>query len=68
MGPGGYKYRDFWKLGLPMEIIIAVVAVPLILYFWPLQPADNTLRQPQQQPAVIENQMCRAEIGNNRFA
>jgi len=36
MGPGGYKFSDYWRLGLPLEIIIAGVASPLILYFWPL--------------------------------
>jgi di/tricarboxylate transporter len=36
MGPGGYKFGDFWRLGLPLEIIIAASAIPLILYFWPL--------------------------------
>ncbi len=41
MGPGGYKYRDFWKLGLPLEIIIAAVSVPLILFFWPLHPENE---------------------------
>jgi di/tricarboxylate transporter len=36
MGPGGYKFSDYWRLGLPLEILIVVVAVPLILWFWPL--------------------------------
>lgn len=35
MGPGGYKFSDYWKMGLPLEIIIVVVAVPLIILFWP---------------------------------
>ena len=37
MGPGGYKFNDYWRMGLPLEIIIVVISVPLILYFWPLQ-------------------------------
>ncbi len=36
MGPGGYKFGDYWRMGLPLEIIITVVSVPLILFFWPL--------------------------------
>jgi len=36
MGPGGYKFGDYWRVGLPLEIIIALVAVPAILIFWPL--------------------------------
>lgn len=36
MSPGGYKFRDFWRMGLPLEILIAVTSIPLILYFWPL--------------------------------
>lgn len=36
MGPGGYKFGDYWRMGLPLEIIIVVVAVPLLLIFWPL--------------------------------
>lgn len=36
MGPGGYKFGDYWRMGLFLEIIVAVVAIPLILLFWPL--------------------------------
>ena len=36
MGPGGYQFGDYWRMGLPMEIVIAVVSIPLILHFWPL--------------------------------
>lgn len=36
MGPGGYKFRDYWKLGFPLEIIIVLVAIPMLLYAWPL--------------------------------
>lgn len=36
MGPGGYKFSDYWRLGLPLSIIVIIVAVPLIEYFWPL--------------------------------
>jgi di/tricarboxylate transporter len=36
MGPAGLRFGDYWKLGLPLEIVILVVSIPLILYFWPL--------------------------------
>jgi len=36
MGPGGYRFADYWRMGLPLEILIVAVAVPLILLVWPL--------------------------------
>ncbi|MDW7759414.1 MAG: SLC13 family permease [Acidobacteriota bacterium] len=36
MGPGGYKFSDYWRMGLPLEILIVLIGVPLILHFWPL--------------------------------
>jgi len=36
MGPGGYSFGDYWKMGLPLEIIVIGVAVPAIMFFWPL--------------------------------
>ena len=36
MGPGGYRFGDYWKMGLPLEIIIVAVSIPLIMRFWPL--------------------------------
>lgn len=36
MGPGGYKFADYWRLGLPLEVLIVAVSVPLILRAWPL--------------------------------
>jgi di/tricarboxylate transporter len=35
MGPGGYSFGDYWRMGLPLEIIVIAVAVPAILFFWP---------------------------------
>ena len=34
MGPGNYKFGDYWKMGLPLEILIIFVSVPLIVYYW----------------------------------
>jgi len=36
MGPGGYKFGDYWRMGLPLEILIILVGVPMILWVWPL--------------------------------
>ena len=36
MGPGGYRFGDYWRMGLPLEIIVILVAVPMILLVWPL--------------------------------
>jgi di/tricarboxylate transporter len=37
MGPGGYRFSDYWRLGLPLSMIVVVVGVPLIAIFWPFQ-------------------------------
>jgi di/tricarboxylate transporter len=36
MGPGGYRFADYWRVGLPLEVIVVVVAVPALLLVWPL--------------------------------
>ncbi len=36
MGPGGYRFGDYWRMGLPLEALIVVVSIPLILWAWPL--------------------------------
>ena len=36
LGPGGFKFSDYWKMGLPLELLIVVLGTPSILYFWPL--------------------------------
>ena len=36
MGPGGYKFGDYWRMGLPLEILVVAVSVPMILLVWPL--------------------------------
>jgi di/tricarboxylate transporter len=35
MAPGGYRFGDYWRLGLPLSVIVVVVAVPLIVWVWP---------------------------------
>ncbi len=36
LGPGGYQFGDYWRIGLPLEVIIVAVSIPAILVFWPL--------------------------------
>lgn len=36
MAPGGYRFGDYWRLGLPLSVVVVTIAVPLILFFWPL--------------------------------
>jgi len=36
MGPGGYRFGDYWRIGAPLEIITIAVAIPALLFFWPL--------------------------------
>lgn len=36
LGPGGYQFGDYWRMGLPLEIIVVAVSIPAILIFWPL--------------------------------
>ena len=36
LGPGGYRFGDYWRMGLPLEIIIVIVAIPMLLWVWPL--------------------------------
>jgi di/tricarboxylate transporter len=36
MGPGGYRFSDYWRMGLPLSMVVVLAAIPLILKFWPL--------------------------------
>jgi di/tricarboxylate transporter len=36
MGPGGYRFADYWRMGLPLEVLIVLVSIPTILVVWPL--------------------------------
>ena len=35
LGPGGYQFGDYWRMGIPLEILIVTVSIPAILVFWP---------------------------------
>jgi di/tricarboxylate transporter len=37
MGPGGYRFGDYWRLGLPLSLIVVVLGTLLISLFWPLR-------------------------------
>jgi di/tricarboxylate transporter len=36
MGPGGYRFGDYWRMGLPLEILVIIIGAPMILWVWPL--------------------------------
>jgi len=36
LGPGGFRFGDYWRLGLVLEAIVVLVAVPMLLWVWPL--------------------------------
>ena len=38
LGPGGYKFGDYWRMGLPLEVLIVAVSIPALLVFWPMTP------------------------------
>ncbi|MFD2189622.1 SLC13 family permease [Pistricoccus aurantiacus] len=37
MGPGGYRFHDYWMLGLPLSLLVMAVAIPMIMLVWPLR-------------------------------
>ena len=36
LGPGGFRFGDYWKLGLPLEVLVVAVSIPVLLMVWPL--------------------------------
>ena len=36
LGPGGFRFGDYWRLGLLVEVLVVLVSMPLLLIFWPL--------------------------------
>jgi di/tricarboxylate transporter len=36
LGPGGYRFGDYWRMGLPLELLVVAVSVPMILLVWPM--------------------------------
>jgi di/tricarboxylate transporter len=37
MGPGGYRFSDYARLGAPLSLLVILLTVPLILWVWPLR-------------------------------
>jgi di/tricarboxylate transporter len=36
LGPSGFKFGDYWRLGLPVEIVVLLIGLPVLLWAWPL--------------------------------
>ncbi len=36
LGPGGFRFSDYWRLGIMLEVIVVVVGIPMLLWAWPL--------------------------------
>jgi di/tricarboxylate transporter len=36
LGPGGYRFGDYWRMGLPLEILVIAIGAPVILWVWPM--------------------------------
>jgi di/tricarboxylate transporter len=36
MGPGGYRFTDYWRMGIVLELIVVAVSIPLLIFFWPM--------------------------------
>lgn len=36
LGPGGFKFGDYWRMGLPTDILVIMVGLPMLLWIWPL--------------------------------
>ena len=36
LGPGGFSFGDYWRMGLPTDILVAAVSIPMLLLVWPL--------------------------------
>ena len=37
LGPGGFRFGDYWRLGLPLELLVVAISVPMLLLVWPLR-------------------------------
>jgi di/tricarboxylate transporter len=41
MGPGGYRFADYMKVGLPLMIVVFIVVALLLPVVWPLEPVTT---------------------------
>ncbi|MGP7733246.1 SLC13 family permease [Oceanimonas smirnovii] len=36
LGPGGFRFGDYWRMGLPLELLVVAISLPMLLWVWPL--------------------------------
>ena len=36
LGPGGFRFGDYWRMGLPLDLLVIATAIPMLLLVWPL--------------------------------
>jgi di/tricarboxylate transporter len=36
LGPGGFRFGDYWRLGLPTDLLVIAISLPMLLWVWPL--------------------------------
>jgi len=36
LGPGGFRFGDYWRMGLPLDVLVLAVSIPMLLLVWPL--------------------------------
>ena len=36
LGPGGFRFGDYWRMGLPLDLIVIALGIPVLLWAWPL--------------------------------
>ena len=46
LGPGGFRFGDYWKLGLPLEILVVAISIPLLLVVWPWSGFADSGKEP----------------------
>jgi di/tricarboxylate transporter len=53
MGPGGYRFGDYWRLGLPLSVLVIAVGTPLIAHVWSLETPGRFARPAAAHRAVV---------------
>ncbi len=36
LGPGGFRFGDYWRLGLPLQLLVIAVSIPMLVLVWPI--------------------------------
>lgn len=55
-GPGGYRFSDFVRFGLPLNLILGVLATIMVPLVWPFEPAKPTAPESEKQPAAVASE------------